>query len=372
MAPTNITVKPLKGETFVVDIDDQATVGALKKQIAEMKSEFSTGPMKLIHAGKILADESMVADAGIKPTDFIVVMVSKAKPPTPAPAPAPAPAAEPAAAPAAAPVPAAAPEAAATPAAEIASVAQEGAGGAAAVPPVPEAATANPAVEQLTAMGFGREDVIACLRAAFNNPDRAVEYLMSGIPPSVAAQATAGNAVPAGVGTPQQQQQPNAATNQPASGGEDDLAFPLMMGGGGATGMDVDEVPSEEDMQLLTELRNNERFPDIARAISQNPQRFAEVLQQLPPRWSQAIQRHPHVLMQMLEEALGGGGETNEANEANEGGRGPTRIHLTEQEHSAVVRLTQLGFTQEDAVEAYFACDKNEELAANYLFDSMN
>ena len=48
----------------------------------------------------------------------------------------------------------------------------------------------------------------------------------------------------------------------------------------------------------------------------------------------------------------------------------PGTIRVTPEEMEAINRLTQLGFPKHKAAEAYFSCDKNEELAANLLFDT--
>ena len=48
---------------------------------------------------------------------------------------------------------------------------------------------------------------------------------------------------------------------------------------------------------------------------------------------------------------------------------GAVQIQLSEDERAAVERLEQLGFPRAAVVQAYLACEKNEELAANMLFD---
>lgn len=74
-----LTVKTLKGGKFQVDAEPSKTVAEVKTIIEGAKPELPAATMKLIHSGKVLKDADTIASCNIKPNDFLVVMVTKAK-----------------------------------------------------------------------------------------------------------------------------------------------------------------------------------------------------------------------------------------------------------------------------------------------------
>jgi UV excision repair protein RAD23 len=48
----------------------------------------------------------------------------------------------------------------------------------------------------------------------------------------------------------------------------------------------------------------------------------------------------------------------------------PVTVQLTEEEAQSIANLESLGFPRQAALQAFLLCDKNEELAANFLFDN--
>ncbi|XP_038572819.1 UV excision repair protein RAD23 homolog B-like isoform X2 [Micropterus salmoides] len=212
-------------------------------------------------------------------------------------------------------------------------------------------------VSEIMSMGYERDQVVAALRASYNNPDRAVEYLLMGIPAEASdlpPQEPVRHSAPSNPPTSatQQPQQPPAVSNRPVSGSQP----PPALGGSVSTG------------NPLEFLRNQPQFQQMRQIIQQNPALLPALLQQLGrdnPQLLQQITQHQERFVQMLNEPRGGdtGGDGAEA----QGTPQTNYIQVTPQEKEAIERLKALGFPEGLVIQAYFACEKNENLAANFL-----
>jgi UV excision repair protein RAD23 len=378
--------------------------------------------MKLIHSGKVLKDDLTIDSCGIKPNDFLVVMVTKAKKvatPTPVAAPAAVATSTPAETPSEMPAPAAE-------AAPVETVADPSAEVVAAAPSL-AADSEFPAevINNLTSMGFPDAEVLHCLRAADGNPDMAVEFLTNGIPPGMqpgeqqaplaSESAASGDGILSALrnhpqfndlrrlvqSNPQMlqtvltqigQQQPellaeinaNQETflqmmNEPitetsTSTSTSSRAPPVRAGGsdddddgfwGIPPGM-MEGMANPAQMAQLIQSMSPDELNQMATMMGLTPEQLrttAVMLGQIPPEQ----------LQQYLSQAMQGGGPGGLGGMmgAGAGGGGPQVLRLTEEEMAAVDRLADMGFDRTEAAQAYLACDKNEALAANLLMDSM-
>ncbi|XP_071189637.1 RAD23 homolog A, nucleotide excision repair protein a isoform X2 [Salvelinus alpinus] len=345
-----ITLKTLQQQTIQIDIGPDQTVKALKEKIeAERgKDNFPVSGQKLIYAGKILQDDMPIKDYKIDEKNFVVVMVSKAKSATDA--------STPSSEAPKAPVQDSGSSSSAGPALAAIPIPSEEPTPTVAEPPAP--ASSDPSLEvqggdassalgaeyetmltEIMSMGYERERVVAALRASFNNPHRAVEYLLTGIPSS-----------------------PVQETNPPAQ-----------LPASARTGTETPTVAEGENP--LEFLRSQPQFQSMRQVIQQNPSLLPALLQQLGrenPQLLQQISQYQELFIQMLNEPAGEVGDVPEVGDlgaAVEEGAPVNYIQVTPQEKEAIERLKALGFPEALVIQAYFACEKNENLAANFLLN---
>ncbi|KAF8556570.1 hypothetical protein OG21DRAFT_1482923 [Imleria badia] len=117
----------------------------------------------------------------------------------------------------------------------------------------------------------------------------------------------------------------------------------------------------------LAALRNDPQMAQIRQLVTQNPefrQFFMQRLTQESPELAPLFAQNPDFLFQLLDR-FGGDGDAGPSAPVG-------RPNVTEADRPAIERLEAIGFPKQAVIEAYFACDKNEELAANYLIENMN
>ncbi|KAK6913497.1 Ubiquitin-associated domain [Dillenia turbinata] len=401
-----VFVKTLKGTHFEIEVQPQDTVADVKKNIETVQGAdvYPAAQQMLIHQGKVLKDPTTLEENKVAENSFLVIMLTKvldahdistmASHATgtmqnkPAAGGASSASAAPAtqAQPASLPTPTSTQPSTTQPASTI-TVPQstpEPTPAAAAPPSVPVSSDADvygqaasnlvvgnnleSTVQQILDMGGGswdRDTVVRALRAAYNNPERAVEYLYSGIPehaevPAVARAPASGQPVNPTAQAPQQPAIPSTGPN----------ANPLDLFPQGLPSMG-----SNAGAGSLEFLRNSQQFQALRSMVQANPQILQPMLQELGkqnPHLMRLIQEHQADFLRLINEPVEGEGKCTEYEDIlgepqeNKQKNGDGRLL------DGCPMLEAMGFDRATVLEVYFACNKNEELAANYLLDHMN
>ena len=191
-------------------------------------------------------------------------------------------------------------------------------------------------INSLTDMGFERSQAEAAIKAARGQIDQAIEYLYNGIPEGI---------------------------------NDNDLDVGQMEGEGEGEGDDdpLKKVASIAKIlcrnnpagltTLLQSIQQND--PDLMNLLKEREEEFKNLLEQ-------PVTEADYRAVQSFQQEMGLG----QGGHSHGGGRGQIRINLTQEDRAAINRLKDLGnFSEADVVQAYIACEKNEELTANYLFE---
>lgn len=431
-----ITFRTLKGSTFKLSASESDTILDLKRKVAAKQDVTDFAGYRLIYKGKILSDQATVTACSITASGFVVVMPPKKLPSKPTKAPttsAPTSTATPIA-------PSAKPTASDTtkpsstknpstgdmdvqmdvspPAVEpnlpLSSTASAPTQNATSHEPSSSDAASSlltgsaydESVKRICEMGFPEEQVKKAMRAAFNNPDRAVEFIFNGIPEAATVPTSSPPTAVTETITEQQRLAPGAAdtTSAPPAPTAADPASVLAgfiatnrVEPGTVTGSATDRsaapagttqsgrsaapgtpfnmfqpapavaptdpsAPVGQAPGMLDFLATMPLFTQIRRLVQANPAALPQILQHLEsinPALMTLIDANQAEFTRIINEPLGEGEEiSDEAMEqfaqAVAGGAGDQvpggvgeggQVFVTEEENQQIARLTELAHT---------------------------
>ncbi|XP_027349444.1 ubiquitin receptor RAD23d-like isoform X2 [Abrus precatorius] len=372
-----INVKTLKGSHFEIEVNPQNTVADVKKyiEVAQGADVYPAAQQMLIHQGKVLKDATTLEENKVVENNFVVIMLTKNKVSS-----------SEASTTSSAPsnqVTATQPASSLPPASTSqplpATVGQEESNSEqspAAAPPSTAVSTnygqaasnliagsnLESTIQQILEMGGGsweRDTVVRALRAAFNNPERAIEYLYSGIPEQADVPAVAISPVA------EQAENPSIQNPQPGVPAGGPNTNPLNLFPQGLPDMGTNDNAGDLDF-----LRNSQQFQALRAMVQSNPQILQPMLQELGkqnPHLMQLIQEHQADFLRLINEPEG-----EENLQGQLASMIPQTVTVTPEENEAIQRLEDMGFARDLVLEVFFACNKNEDLAANYLLDHQN
>lgn len=190
-------------------------------------------------------------------------------------------------------------------------------------------------VNSLIEMGFEKNEAEAAIKASKGNVELAIEFLYNGIPENLPEE----NLAP---------QEPN--NDQPEVRELKKIASIIKV------------ICAQQPNALegiLSSIENQD--PQLMEILTQHEDEFKAMLAE--PLTDNDIRN----FQEFQENAQRGSGGM----EGRRGRNPPGTIELTKEEFEAVKRLRELGnFSDAEIVQAYFACEKNEEMAINLLFEN--
>uniref|UniRef100_A0A914I293 UV excision repair protein RAD23 n=1 Tax=Globodera rostochiensis TaxID=31243 RepID=A0A914I293_GLORO len=344
----SVLFKTITQQSFTVEVEETATIGEVKQKIenAKGKEAFPVESQKLIFNGKVLEDIMTISELNITAPKFIVIMVMRKAAPPSSTAPATS--------------TATAKKADGQPSTGVKSAAVAKQDGSTSATSADKSKSSAPSadvpsehaqtVANIEAMGYPRQEVVRALQAAFFDAERAVEYLCNGIPEGLSLQRA------------------NSGEVGPQNEDEEELV----------------QVPLD-DPEGLAFLAQSPQFQQLRDMLRADPTMLPQIVQQIAatnPQLMELIRTNQAQFLQMLNDGQPLGEAGGDAVAAGDGGAAvgvgapvapqgemPRRINIpvTPQDREAIARLVGMGFPETLVIEAYFACDKNEDLAVNYI-----
>jgi UV excision repair protein RAD23 len=350
-----ITIKSLKQLTYDVELTDTATVEQLKKLVEE-KHGFDSTNMKLLYSGIILDDKKTLLEYNMKePNSYIVTMLNyKIKPKN-------------------------LEKVEEKPIEKVNSepiVNNKDIGNKSNTSSVPKLNAEkipndyNSQVNQLVDMGFPKDLATNALNASNGDIPTAIEFLYCGIPTQNKANPMLSEFMEE---NEDEEGEGQVELNQEAIKNID-LNDPNALKNISSV---LKVIISEDPDQLQNLLEDIEEInPDIIEHIKKNETEFKNLIS--VPITSEDLLAFNQIMGGKDEEAydedeLVDEGIHNVLQDAgnfdNSAGIIPT-VNFTQTEKESIERIKALGFSEIDVVQAFIACDKNEEITANFLFEN--
>ncbi|SBS82776.1 DNA repair protein RAD23, putative [Plasmodium ovale] len=235
-------------------------------------------------------------------------------------------------------------------------------------------------IDNICAMGFDEEVVKKAMVLAYNNPNRAIDYLTNGFPDIIDANVTNE------MGENTYEYGDNGHIHQ--SGDNDNVSnlSNLLMNYNQLDDNSRQTIANNPEVMRHSPffniirdvaLSNPQRIPEIMEMIGRTDPSFLEYIRENQNEFLSALQNYGNENISIDENDLPPNDTFTEQGNQNITDPNDENFNipitpLNENEMESIKKLESLGFPKHLALEAFIACDKNEEMAANYLFENMN